>query len=138
LDTTTEYWLAEIHRLLAPGGKAFLTFHDETLFEEIAGSPAVPDVPKGTKLISRYVVGSDTLEGGAAMGTFYTTEVWEKILEKYFTVERTVPRGLFGHQSFSVVTKKAVSIDRALLDREYMGLLEQQLFDLRKAYRVLF
>ena len=35
LDATTDYWLAEIHRLLKPNGKAFLTYHDETVFDEM-------------------------------------------------------------------------------------------------------
>ena len=34
LDHTAEYWLWELNRVLAPGGRAFVTFHDRTLFDE--------------------------------------------------------------------------------------------------------
>ena len=138
LDITTDYWLAEIHRLLAPKGRAFITYHDETLFEEIAGSSLIPDVPKGTKLCDRHVVGKGTPEGGAAVGTFYATEYWRQILDRYFSVDHMVPRGLFGHQSFAIVTPKNVRIDRTVIDRQYIHSLEQQLFELRNACRVMY
>jgi 2-polyprenyl-3-methyl-5-hydroxy-6-metoxy-1,4-benzoquinol methylase len=138
LDVTTEYWLAEIHRLLAPKGRAFITFHDETLLAELIDTSQVQGFPAGMKLTERYVIGQDTTEGGAAMGTFYAAAYWEQILAPYFTVERTVPRGLFGHQSFSVVTKKAVEVDKTIVQREYIALLEKQLLELRQKHGIYF
>ncbi len=138
LDVTTAFWLAEIQRILAPGGKAFITYHDDTLFEEIVGGPSLPDLPKGTQLVDRYVAGRGTLEGGAAMGTFYTTTYWEGLLAKRFNVVCSTPRGLFGHQSFSVVTKKQAPLDRTTADREYMRLIESELFELRRATHALY
>jgi SAM-dependent methyltransferase len=138
LDASTDYWLAEIHRLLAPGGRAFITYHDETLFEEIAGGPSLPSIPKGAKLNARYVTGNETPEGGAAMGTFYTTEFWNGTLERYFAVDRSVPRGLFGHQSFSLIAKKEARVDRIVSDRQYICQLEQQLFKLRNSCKVMY
>lgn len=138
LAVTTEYWLAEIHRLLAPNGSAFITFHDETLLAELVDTAQVQGFPAGMKLTERYVVGQDTTEGGAAMGTFYATAYWEQILARYFNVERSVPRGLFGHQSFSVMTKKAVEVDKSVLQREYIALLEQQLLELRQKHQIHF
>ena len=138
LDTTTNYWLTEIHRLLAPQGRAFVTYHDETLFAEMAGKGLFPGVEPKAVLSDRYVLNASTAEGGAAMGTFYTTVEWERLVRRYFNVERTAPRGLFGHQSYSVVSKKDVRLDRAPLYRQYAGALEKDLFDLRKRHQVSY
>jgi SAM-dependent methyltransferase len=138
LSTTTDYWLAELHRVLTPGGRAFITYHDETLFEEKVGTPEIPGIPRGTKLDGCRVVGDDTAEGGLAMGTYYTTRAWEELLSRYFTVEKSVPRGILGYQSFSVVTKKAVPVERSARERDYIRVLERELFELRKAQRTLY
>lgn len=138
LHNTTNYWLSEIHRLLTPSGKAFITYHDETLFEEIAGSSSLPSVPKGTRLHDIHVHGQETPEGGATMGTFYTTENWTRTLETYFEVESCAPRGLFGHQSFSIVTKKEIQLNPILPYRQYIRSLEQDLFKLRQSQETLY
>jgi ubiquinone/menaquinone biosynthesis C-methylase UbiE len=138
LDTTTDYWLTEIHRLLGPHGRAFITYHDETLYAEMAEKGQFHEVATNSILREKYVVGERTAEGGAAMGTFYTTAKWEQLVERYFKVERTVPRGLFGHQSYSVVSKKDVQLDRAPLYRQYLGSLEKELFDLRRQHQVSY
>jgi len=103
LDTTTERWLGEIRRLLKPGGQAFITYHDETLFAEHAGTPFLPGTEKGETFEQRFVVGRGTDEGGAAMGTYYETAYWEDLLSRHFRVETTVSRGLLDYQSISVV-----------------------------------
>lgn len=138
LDTTTDYWLAEIHRLLGPKGRAFVTYHDETLFAEMAGKNLFPDVASDAALGGRYVLNAKTAEGGAAMGTFYTTNKWEQLVGRYFDVERTAPRGLFGHQSYSVISKKNVPLDREPLYRQYLASLEKELFDLRQRHQVSY
>ena len=138
LDVTADFWLAEIQRILKPTGKAFITYHDDTLFEEIVGGPSLPDLPPGTKLHDRYVAGRGTQEGGVVMGTFYTTEYWESLLAQRFSIACSVPRGLFGHQSFSIITKKQVMPDRTTGDREYMRVIERELFELRRATHVMF
>ena len=128
LDETTDFWLSEIHRLLAPGGRAFLTYHDETLFAERIGGV----------LADRHIVGGGGPEGGAAMGTFYRTDYWERLLRPYYKVLKTVPRGLFGDQSYSVVQKKRGGPDRAKPLAEYAHALEKELFELRKRYQVTY
>jgi SAM-dependent methyltransferase len=128
LDETTEFWLSEIHRLLRPGGVAFLTYHDETLFAERIGG----------ELKTRHVVGQGGPEGGAAMGTFYQTSHWESLLAPYYKVVKTAPRGLFGDQSYSVVRKKRFAPDRAKPLTAYAHALEKELFALRQAHAVTY
>jgi len=138
LNATTDYWLAEIHRILRPAGRAFVTYHDETLFREMAGKGEIEGVAPDAALDGRHVVGGDMAEGGAEMGTFYTTKFWESLIGRYFAIEKTIPRGLFGHQSYSLIRKKEAAIDRALLFRGYALAVEKQLFDLRKQHTVFY
>jgi len=138
LDATTDYWLAEIHRVLRPSGRAFVTYHDEGLFREMAAAGKIPVVAADATLDGRFIVGSDSAEGGAEMGTFYTTGHWERLIGRHFVIEKTVPRGLFGHQSYSLIRKKDVAIDRTALFRDYVLSVEKQLFDLRRAHTVFY
>jgi ubiquinone/menaquinone biosynthesis C-methylase UbiE len=118
LDKQTDYWLGEIARLLTPRGRALLTFHDDTLFSE--------DHPALGPLKESYVCGADTPEGGAGMGTFYTRAYWEKKLQAFFNVETTRVRGMFGHQSFSVASKKPGSAPAPQAVRGYLKALEEE------------
>ena len=138
LDVTTDFWLTEIHRLLHPRGQAFVTFHDETLFAEMAKAGQIPGATPDTPLSDCHVVGDGTAEGGASMGTFYTTKHWDSLLDRYFTIHHTAPRGLFGHQSYSLVSKKPVIIDRTSLYGQYARSLERELFSLRKQHQVYY
>lgn len=109
LDKTTDFWLSEIHRLLTPDGFAFITYQDDTLFEEMKAKAAFPGSPL---LKDKYVFGAESAEGGAGMGTFYTSSAWKQVLEKYFTVEALKPRGLFGPNRFpSFPEKRSKSTD---------------------------
>lgn len=136
LDKTTDFWLSEVHRLLSKNGFAFITYQDDTLFEEMKVKGAHP---KNASIASgKYVVGAESAEGGAGMGTFYTTPHWKLVLEKYFNVEVLKPRGLFRHQSISIVTRKDVQIDRLGLYRTYMASLEQDIYDLRRKHEIAY
>jgi SAM-dependent methyltransferase len=136
LDGTADYWLAEIRRLLSPAGRALLTYHDETLLAEMAGRNGVPDLGGAGPAGGRLMLGEGTAEGGAGMAVFYTTEVWERTLSRFLRVERTVPRGVRGHQSFSVVSRGGAEPDWAELRRDYARHLERELFQLRRVGRV--
>jgi ubiquinone/menaquinone biosynthesis C-methylase UbiE len=138
LDITTDFWLTEIHRLLSPRGKAFLTFHDETLFAEMAKNGQISGASPDTILSDCHVVGNGTAEGGASMGTFYTTKHWDSLLGRYFTIHHTAQRGLFCQQSYSLISKKPVTIDRTVMYGQYARSLEQDLFNLRKQHSVCY
>lgn len=138
LDGTADYWLAEIRRLLSPGGRALLTYHDETLLTEMAGRNGVPDFGGAVPPGGRVVLGRGTAEGGAGITVFCTTDVWERTLSRFFRVERTVPRGVHGHQSFSVVSRGGAEPDWAELRRDYARHLERELFQLRRTGRVSY
>lgn len=135
LDKTTDFWLSEIHRLLSKTGYAFITYHDDTLFKQME---AKGSFPPGAKLVDKYVFGADSAEGGAGMGTFYTTSCWKQVLEKYFNVEALKPRGLFGHQSVSIVSRKEVEIDRLPLYHTYTESLERDIYKLRRRHKVSY
>jgi ubiquinone/menaquinone biosynthesis C-methylase UbiE len=116
LDRQTGYWLGEIARLLAPGGRALLTFHDDSLFAE--------KYPAAERFPESFVHGPETPEGGAGMGTFYTPACWERKLRGFFHIETTQVRGLFGDQSFSVVSKLPGSTPSAEELHSYLRDLE--------------
>jgi len=106
LDESTDEWLAQIARLLRPGGQAFISYHDETLFAEHAGTPFIPGTRPGQALDRYFVTGRGTDEGGAAMGTYYETAYWVERVAPFLDVETTVPRGLLDYQSISVARKR--------------------------------
>jgi len=138
IDNSRDYWLAEIHRMLTPQGKAFITYNDETIFKEEVGTPALPGVEQDAEIDGYYVTGKDTPDGGASKGVFYTAECWNSVMGKYFNIEKTVSRGVLKRQSFSVVTKKNIKIDRKPVDGKYVRELEKELFNLRKKYEERF
>ncbi|HZZ20092.1 MAG TPA: class I SAM-dependent methyltransferase [Opitutaceae bacterium] len=106
LDTSIDLWLKEINRLIRPNGRALLTYHDETLFAEMVVAGQIADrALTDIALQERFIVGKGSEEGGAAMGTFLTTKAWEALVSPHFEVLVTTPRGLFGHQSYSLLRK---------------------------------
>lgn len=107
LNSSFDHWLGEIDRLLRPGGLALLTYQDETLFSEMASAGKIAGLKPGKAVLNeRFIVGDGTPEGGAGLGTFLTSKEWEATVGRHFRVNVTVPRGLFGHQSYSVLSKK--------------------------------
>ena len=127
LAHTTDYWLWELNRVLAPGGRAFITYHDETLYDELRKK-----VGGTLTFTGRTTIGRCT-EGSTNMGTYYETEEWERTVGRFFKIIRTVPRGLGGHQSFSVLEKGEVSVDSLAIHRTYMRDLEAELYKMRDA-----
>ncbi|MBU0741952.1 methyltransferase domain-containing protein [bacterium] len=125
LARTTDYWLWELNRVLAPGGRAFITYHDETLYDELRKR-----VGGTLTFTGRTTVGRCT-EGSTNMGTYYETREWERTVGRFFKIIRTVPRGLGGHQSFSVLEKGEARVDSLDIHRIYMRDLETELYRMR-------
>jgi ubiquinone/menaquinone biosynthesis C-methylase UbiE len=138
LDQTTDFWLSELHRLLSPRGLAYVTYQDETLLHEMVKHGHVPELARDFELTESYVVGRGTPEGGAMMGTFYHHKAWERRVGAWFDVQKNVPRGLFGHQSYTVLAKQDVQIDPSAHRFTYMREIEKQLFELRKEKELLY
>ena len=137
LMTTVDYWLAEIHRVLSDRGQALITYHDETLYTELRASGKVARNTPAT-CRERVLVGAGA-EGSTRLAVFYETPFWEECLKRFFVIEKTVPRGLHGHQSFSVVRKrKDAAPDRDRLRHEYLCTLEEELYALRRSKRLVF
>ncbi len=126
LDHTTEYWLWELNRVLASGGRAYVTYHDETLYDEIRDTPA-----DKRDFTGRTILGGGS-EGSTRVATFYETTEWNRIVGHYFKIIRTVPRGLHGHQSYSLLEKCDTTADSLDLHRTYMRDLERELYQMRK------
>ncbi len=72
------------------------------------------------------------------MGTFFSTDAWERKLARCFHVERTEPRGLHGLQSFSVVRPREARPDCHEAQRRHIHHLERELRSLRLRTRELF
>lgn len=125
LDHTTDYWLWELNRVLKPGGRAFVTYHDETLYDKIRKT-----TPETRDFKGRTILGSGA-EGSTRVATFYETAEWERTVGRFFRVVRTAPRGLHGHQSFSILEKGEARVDALDFHRTYVKDLERELFDMR-------
>ncbi|MFN8176842.1 MAG: class I SAM-dependent methyltransferase [bacterium] len=136
LRTTVDFWLGEIHRVLSDRGQALLTFHDETLYADLRAKGQIPrNTPAECR--ERMFVGGGT-EGSTQLAVFYETPYWEECLRRFFVVEKTAPRGLHGNQSYSVVRKRAVAVDHERLRHEYLCALEEELYRLRLAKKLMF
>ena len=122
----------------AVGEIAPVVFSQRIADQRVAKAGQIPGATPDTPLSDCHVVGDGTAEGGASMGTFYTTKHWDSLLDRYFTIHHTAPRGLFGHQSYSLVSKKPVIIDRTSLYGQYARSLERELFSLRKQHQVYY
>lgn len=75
-------------------------------------------------------------EDSSALATFFPTSYCESTLTQYFEIEKIVPRGLHGHQYFSVVRKKSSALNRLAVYLEYLQSLEEGLFRLGKSGRL--
>ncbi|MDX2473575.1 MAG: methyltransferase domain-containing protein [Candidatus Krumholzibacteria bacterium] len=127
LDHTAEYWLWELSRVLAPGGRALVTYHDKTLFDEKCQQLGV------NLTFTGHTTLGEGAEGSTGLGTYYETEAWERMVGQFFKIVRTEPRGLVGHQSFSVLEKGEGLVDSLALHRTYVRDLESELYEMRKA-----
>jgi hypothetical protein len=136
LMTTVDFWLGEIHRILSGRGQALITYHDETLYADLRAKGHVPrNTPPECR--ERVLVGAGS-EGSTRLAVFYETPCWEERLSHFFVVEKTVPRGLHGNQSYSVVRRRDVAVDRDRLRLEYLCSLEEELYRLRLAKKLMF
>jgi len=136
LMETADFWFAEIHRMLSDHGQAFLTYHDETLYDDLKAKDVIPRTAPA-ECRDRMLVGTGA-EGSTHLAVFYETAHWEECLQRYFHVEKTAPRGLHGHQSFSVVRRRDVAVDHDRLRYRYMCSLEEELYRLRLAKKLMF
>ena len=97
-------WLAELRRILRPGGLLLASFHGPHLFRGTAALDARAFQARGFA----YVTSGTT----AGLPDFYQTayHTHEYIREKwssYFEVRDVLPSALNGHQDVAVVQKKA-------------------------------
>ncbi len=136
LMTTADYWFGEIRRMLTDRGQALITYHDETLYTELREKGKVAsNTPKECR--ERILVGAGA-EGSTHLAVFYETSYWEMSLSRFFHVEKTVPRGLHGHQSFSIVRKREEAPDHDRLRHAYLRAVEEDLYKLRLSKKLMF
>jgi SAM-dependent methyltransferase len=101
-EDTARAWLAELHRLLKPGGCAILTFHDET-FAAHWGPPEV----RARLATQDYVVWNNALEGSNYMSAWTSRAYFRQLAAAGFTVAKIVEGGAgFPSQAIAVLRPK--------------------------------
>ena len=85
-EDTARAWLAEIARVLRPGGAALLTFHDEA-YAQAWGPPEV----RARLGQEPYVVWNNALEGSNYMSAWTTRARMAELAKPHFDVLRIVP-----------------------------------------------
>lgn len=88
-EPTAQAWLAEVARVLRPGGLALLTFHDE-VYAAHWGPPEVA----ARLAAERYVVWNNALEGSNYMSAWSTAERLAELAADVFEVAEVVPGGV--------------------------------------------
>ncbi|HEX5377202.1 MAG TPA: class I SAM-dependent methyltransferase [Phenylobacterium sp.] len=87
-ERTAQAWLAELRRILKPGGCAILTFHDETY----AGRWGPPEVSALLKA-QGYVVWNNALEGSNYMSAWTDRAHFADLAKPWFEVSRILEGG---------------------------------------------
>ena len=136
LDVTTDYWLGELKRVLKVGGRAFISFHDDTIYHELHDAKKIePQLPRNFS--GRITTGAGA-QGSTLMASFYETAEWERTLGRFFRVIKSAPRGLLDYQSFSVVEKVDDRNDVLTHQRTYIRDLENDVYRLRENAKLEF
>ena len=100
-EATAVAWLAEIARVLRPGGLALLTFHDEA-FADLFGPPGA-----AAALAKRpYVVLNDALEGSNYISAWTTRAHFTQLVSGRFEVLEIRPGQADRTQALAVLRKR--------------------------------
>lgn len=88
---TQDAWLAELARVIRPGGVALVTFHDEI-------HPSLPSIGLSTADVAArgFIVHHDAAEGSNFMATFQSTAVFVEQARAHFDVLEIVDSGKSG------------------------------------------
>lgn len=100
-EDTARAWLAELARVLKPGGLAILTFHDEN-YAERWGPPEARAGLEGAD----YVVVNNALEGSNYMSAWTTRAHFAEIAGHAFEVAQIEPGGLDHPRQATAVLRK--------------------------------
>ena len=85
-ETATSAWLAEVARVLRPGGLALLTFHDE----DYARAWAPPGVADALET-QDYIILNNALEGSNYMSSWITRRYFDQLAADQFEVLEIQP-----------------------------------------------
>lgn len=102
---TQREWLAEIDRVLRPGGLALITFHDEE-------QPGLPDSEEARRALAadEFYIYNDLAEGSNLIATFQTRAFTARLFGERFEVARIVPsRQTAFTQAIAVLRKKSAT-----------------------------
>jgi len=83
-EVTQRVWLAEFARILKPGGRAIITFHDEH-------QPGADAALRAELAASGFLVRRDAMEGSNLPATYQTHAYMNAMAAPAFTVLETVP-----------------------------------------------
>ncbi len=83
---TQREWLAELHRILRPGGTALVTFHGED-------QPGLPDTDEARATLRRdgFFIYNDRVEGSNFIAMFQTRDFTRALFGECFEIVRIVP-----------------------------------------------
>lgn len=102
-ETAIRSWLAEIARVLRPGGLAMLTFHDEAY-----AAAWGPESVRVSLQSARLVIFNDALEGSNYLSTWIRRSTFIALAEEHFSVLEIVPgRGDEPVQALAVLQKRS-------------------------------
>lgn len=100
---TQREWLAELARVIRPGGVVLVTFHDED-------QPGLPDTDEARTALNRdgFFIHNDRIEGSNFIATFQTEPFVRALMQEQFDVVRIVPRreSTIG-QTLAILRKRA-------------------------------
>ncbi|MBO9710407.1 MAG: class I SAM-dependent methyltransferase [Caulobacter sp.] len=102
-EAATQAWLAEVARVLKPGGLALLTFHDE----DYAGAWGPPGI---TETLERepYLVVNNALEGSNYMSSWISRSHFSKLAAAHFEILEIQPGNtLTAVQATAVLRRRA-------------------------------
>jgi hypothetical protein len=90
-EATAKIWLAQVARVLEPGGRFLVTFHDE---HHVNAAPVAEDLAR-----DGYAVRWDSLEGSNHLAAFATADRLRELAASHFEALEYVPsnQSAIGH-----------------------------------------
>jgi SAM-dependent methyltransferase len=112
IEDLADAWLAELHRILAPSGYGFLTYHDDNFIRLLLSTEHNPELRRVLLESDEFVNHRDdfgvmTIGRGSASQVFYRRSFLSERLNCAGFVIRGIHEAIWGYQTGYVVTPEA-------------------------------